>query len=208
MTTIDFLPERIKLQRARRRRLVRLGYLLAVAAGAVVAWGYFGRQRIERAQAELDRLRHRSANLQCRLAQKHTLHRQLADLLIKQRISKTLGSRASVLDMTYELERLLPPSMFLQDVTLETIDLALPPAGRVRSAVAARAAPPEPGQGASKRVRLRLTGLAPSDVAVANFIGQLSASPMFEHVNMGYTRNTVYQGRAAKQFQASCHVAR
>jgi len=58
------------------------------------------------------------------------------------------------------------------------------------------------------RVRLVLTGLAPTDVDVANFIGQLSASRLFEDVTMGYAKNVSFRGRSAREFRASCYVAR
>jgi len=60
----------------------------------------------------------------------------------------------------------------------------------------------------TKRMRLVLTGLAPTDVDVANFIGQLSASPLFEDVNMGYAKTVSVEGLTAREFQASCYVVR
>jgi hypothetical protein len=57
-----------------------------------------------------------------------------------------------------------------------------------------------------KRVRLMLTGIAPGDVDVANFIGQLSASPLVEDVNMGYAKTVEFRGRLAREFQASCYI--
>ena len=59
-----------------------------------------------------------------------------------------------------------------------------------------------------KRVRVSLTGLAPTDVAVANFIGQLSASPVFEDVNMDYTKNVIFRKHLAREFQTICYVVR
>ena len=119
MDDIDFLPERIKTQRARKRRLTRQGYLLAIAVAALVVWAYSGGQRLAGAQERLKLLQERSAGMERQLALKGQLERQLADLLIKERISKTLGSRVSVLDITHEIERLLPASMFLKDLRLE-----------------------------------------------------------------------------------------
>jgi len=210
MQEIDFLPERIKAQRARRRRLVRQGYLLLVAVAALGAWFYFGRQRVARAQAELDVLRGRSENMQRQLALKIDLQEQLEELLIKERVSKHLGSRANVLDVADELERLLPASMFLMKLNLDTIEFTMPK-DREGATNRSRQATPASGgrkQETVKRVRLLITGMAPDDVAVANFIGQLSASPLFEEVNMGYTKNIVYQKRGAREFQASCYVIR
>ena len=54
----------------------------------------------------------------------------------------------------------------------------------------------------------KLTGLSPTDIEIANFIGQLSASPLFEDVNMGYARTEEFDGRVGRKFQASCLVAR
>ena len=50
--------------------------------------------------------------------------------------------------------------------------------------------------------------LSPNNVDVANFIADLSASPLFEEVDMGYAKNIVFRSKAAKEFQASCYVVR
>lgn len=210
MNSIDFLPDRIKAQRARRRRLTRQGYLLAFAVGATALWACLGQRRVSRAQAELTQLRAQSANLTSQLTLKGQLERQLGALLIMERISKTLGSRVNVLDVTNELERLLPARMFLSQLTLETVNQEVSSAGESHRNPSARpaGAPRRTNDKTVKRVRLRITGLAPTDVAVANFIGQLSASPLFEDVNMGYTKDTVFHKRRAREFQASFHVVR
>lgn len=210
MDDIDFLPERIKAQRARKRRLIRQGYLLAIAVVALVVWAYFGSQRVAGAEGQLALLRECSAGVERQLALKGQLEHQLADLLIKERISKTLGSRVNVLDITHELERLLPASMFLKDLSLETIEYQgrFAGTGRVNLSRRATAGSGNTRTRAVKRVRLTITGLAPSDVSVANFIGQLSTSPIFEEVSMGYTKKTVYRKRIAREFKASCYIVR
>lgn len=207
MDTPDFLPERIRETRDRRRRWIRHIYLLLMVAGCLVAWGVVGQRDVDRAKEELTMLQGRTDGLTEQLDLKARLQAQLQDLLVKQRISSELGSRVNVLDLANELEQLLPTSMFLVSLSLDTIEIQPPRvAARPRSAGAGAsrliAAPAE------KRVQITLTGLAPDDVTVANFIGQLSADPLFEDVNMGYTRSAVYQGRTASQFQASCYVAR
>ena len=210
MDDIDFLPERIKTQRARKRRLKRQWYLMAIAVAAQLVWAYSCGRRLVGAKQRLEQMQQRSAGMERQLALKGQLERQLADLLIKERISKTLGSRVGVLDITHEIERLLPASMFLKDLRLETIEYQSRSAdtGRVNSSRRATAGPGRTRTKAVKRVRLTITGLAPSDVSVANFIGQLSTSPIFEEVGMGYTKKTVYRKRIAREFKASCYVVR
>ena len=53
MESIDFLPERIKLQRAWRKRLIRRGYLVLICAGTLVVLGYARQGRISTARSLL-----------------------------------------------------------------------------------------------------------------------------------------------------------
>ncbi len=202
---VDFLPERIKIQRARVRRLVRQGYLIALVLLGVVFWGLTSNHRVARTQAELAMLRDRSCNVQKMLEDRARLEQQQGELLIKERISRSLGSRVNTLDMLSELERLLPPGVSLLSMNIEAVQMQ---AGEGDRNVSRRTAVEHAPPAMTNRVRLVLTGIAPNDVDVANFIGQLSASPLFEDVNMGYARTLNYQGHKAREFQASCHIVR
>ena len=205
-TAIDFLPERMKARRARNRRILRQVNLLVLAAATFAAWLYFSDRRVARAAAEMNLLKDRSANVQNLLLQRDLLEKQQGTLLIKERIGSRLGSRAGVLDVLCELQRLLPPGVSLTTLNLDGVQVTstaelvrdhspLPPGAAPRESVVTR-------------LQLVLTGIAPSDVDVATFIGQIAASPLFEDVNMGYIRNQVVQGRRAREFQVSCHVVR
>ena len=205
-TAIDFLPERMKARRARNRRILRQVNLLVLAAATFAAWLYFSDRRVARAAAEMDLLKDRSANVQNLLSQRDALEKQQGTLLIKERIGTRLGSRAGVLDVLSELQRLLPPGVSLTTMNLDAVQVtSTAELVRDHSALAPGAAPRE---SVVTRLQLVLTGIAPSDVDVATFIGQIAASPLFEDVNMGYIRNQVVQGRRAREFQVSCHVVR
>lgn len=206
-TAIDFLPERVRVQRARRRRLLRQASLLVLASGLFAAWLFFSHGRVAQAQAELDLLKDRSANVQRLLSQREDLQRQQAELLIKDRISSRLGSRAGALDVLGELERLLPAGVSILSLSLDGVQLTFP-AQLVRERAAPIAPAAAPREGTVNRLRLVLTGVAPGDVDVATFIGQLTSSPLFEDVAMGYIRAQMIQGRRAREFQMSCYVVR
>jgi Tfp pilus assembly protein PilN len=209
MEKIDFLPERIKVQRARRASLVRQVCLLGVCLAALAALAYVRHQRIGSAKAELIALKDQSTNMQRQLAFRGELERQQADLMIKKRIDDQLGSRVNALEVLAELERLLPESIVLTSLNLEAVELRVPlkPA-EDKASSSARAANNRPKEKVVKRVRLVFTGLAPSDVDLANFIAQLSAGRLFEDINMGYAKNVDFRGRSAREFQASCYVVR
>lgn len=207
MDRIDFLPERIRVKRQRNRRLVLQANLLVACVVALAALAYVRQGKLTQAQAELNLLCERSAEAGRQLELKASLERQQAELMIMQRIEGHLGSRVNTLDVLAEIERLMPESMVLADLSIEAMEVS--DKSRKNGAAAVTPISATPGQERTvKRLRLVLTGLAPNDVDVANFIGQMSASPLFEDVNMGYAKNVVYHGRGAREFQTSCYVVR
>ena len=52
MENLDFLPERTRLQRQRRRRLFRQGYLTVVCIVGLVAVGYLRQGSVQQAQGD------------------------------------------------------------------------------------------------------------------------------------------------------------
>jgi len=178
---------------------------------ALIVLGCLRRGRVQKAREELVRLAKCHAVVDSQLARRSELERQRAELLIIERIDDQLGSRVSALDLLSELQRLLSPTMALSQASIETLEVAVPvksvaPVARSNRRLIDSTA--HTGERTVKRLYLTLTGLAATDVGVANFIGQLSASPLFEDVNMGYSKNLEFDGRIARQFQASCYVVR
>jgi len=209
MESIDFLPELVRAQRARRRRIVREGYLLAGCLAGLALLGYVRQGRLNEARGELAILNSRSDNVRNQLAVREDLERQQAELMAVQRIESNLGSRANVLDILAELQRVMPASIALTDLLLEIEERKIP----LTPARINRTARPAVNKGKKKfkvvkRLKLTITGLSPTDVDVANFIAQLSANALFEDVNMGYTKNIDFRGRSARQFETSCYIVR
>ena len=210
MKEADFLPEWLRQQRARRRRLIRQGHLLAICVGCMALLTCVRQAWVSDARAALVGI-HERAKAQKRLIAKiPPLERQMADLLIKKQIDGQLGSRTDCTAMLAELCHLMPRNMSLVSLELKPVEIRLEP-DRPRKWTARRPVgegPKRPAEWLVRRVRVVLTGLAPTDVDVANFIGQLSASPLFENVNMGYVKTVRFRGRSARDFQASCYLAR
>lgn len=212
MNSVDFLPERIRRQRQSRARHIRQGYLLVLLVAGLVVLGLVRSHAVREARAELHLLRKRTANAERQLAMRRSLEGELKDLLIKKRIDERLGSRANVLAVLSELQSVLPPSMSLTALDVETVEVQDGRRGKARGAGPRGTIPKAASVGGSdtaeSRVHVTLTGLAPTDVDVANFIGQLSASPLFEDVSMSYARNVEFRGRSARAWKASCLVIR
>jgi Tfp pilus assembly protein PilN len=212
MKPVEFLPERIRQQRRRRQRLVWQGCLLALCLGALVLCSYLRQEAITQVRAVALQEQERVENLAQQISMLGPLEQQMADLLIKKRIDEELGSRTDCTAVLAELGRVLPADMNLTFLEIKPVDVrqevspaapAAAPAGK-----APTAAPESPATITVKRIRLVITGQALSDVDVANFIGQLSACPLLEEVNMGYAKNVVVNNQPAREFQASCYLAR
>ena len=209
MENLDFLPERIRLQRQRRKLLLWQSYLTVLCIAGLVALGYVRQESVSRAQAGLDALCSQKNQLLRRGSLPKDLETQLGELQVLKRIDDKLGSRVGALDVLAELDKLLPRNMALMNLSMEAVQSQMPlKQPQNGEGDPARVAPVNDNAKmvTIKRVRLMLTGIAPSDVDVANFIGQLSASPLLEDVNMGYTKNIEFRGRLAREFQASCYV--
>ena len=206
MDNIDFLPKRIKQKRGRTRLLKRQGAVLMLSAVALMAMAYVNTAAMARARAELADLEARQRRLDETLTIIPDLTASLAQAAIKQRINRDLGSRLTVNAVLAELGRLLPPAGSLTALEYNTVEIqpkVLP--ARTAGAIAKPKNIP-----AEKRVRLTLAGVAPTDVDVANFIGQLSSCPLLAEVNMGYSKMVaIDQGRRrARSFQVNCLMAR
>jgi len=209
MNRVEFLPERIRQWRLRRSRLIRQGCLLGTCLLAMLVLTFVRHGRIAQARGELTVLEDRVGNVQRQVGMIEPLERQMVELMIKKRIESELGSRTDCTAVLAELCRLMPPNMAMISLDLKTVEL------RAEAAKSGPVTAMRPSDGSSpgsaavvRRVRLVMTGLAPTDVDVANFIGQLSASPLFEEVNMGYTKTVNFSGRSGREFQASCYLLR
>lgn len=210
MRHVDFLPEFIKAGRRRRQRILRQTYMLTICFAGLTLLGFLRYGRVETARAELAQLGAREADLSLQLQRRVDLERQKAELYIIQRIDEQLGSRLSTFLLLSELQRLVNEPMALIQLSVETMEVAQETTGhgRTNRTLRPRLAGQRPsGTGKTiKRLRLTLTGVTPTDVDVANFIGQMSACPLFEDVNMGYSKNVKIGNKTARQFEASCYV--
>jgi Tfp pilus assembly protein PilN len=198
MRDADFLPENIRDLRHGRRRRRRQAYLLMACVLALAGVTHLRSGQIAHARAEVAEVESRADALQRDIDKIPPLEQQMSDLLIKKRIDSELGSRADATCVLAELCRLMPPNVAILSLELKTVGVA----GDDK----AHAATDDIESG--RRVRLVLTGIAPTDVDTANFIGQMATSCLFEDVNMGYSRNATFKGRLAREFQASCTLTR
>jgi len=215
MATVDFLPSKIRRRRIHKRQVHRQGVLLVVCVAVLAAFGYVRQGKIRSAQAELAMLDERGQVLDEQLAMRVSLRAELDDLKRKRQINDHLGSRFDAVDILGELQEVTPERIALTSLMLHATEMPKMASassrgsrgGGIRRAGKGKAADGE-GAPISRRMRLVVTGLAPSDIDVAGYIAQLATSLLFEDVNLGYTKTIEHERREAREFQISCFLER
>lgn len=203
---LDFLPEKIKNKRKDLRRRIFFAYIFVAVCLVLTSVWYINNLRIEHTEDNLAHLDMELDGMNQQLDQLLVLEKKLAGLKLKQRIDTNLGTRVNALDVLKELGNILPENMALTDLRIETQPVILKfkfakTGNSSRAMVVNR-------DKKINRVKLIITGISDDNVSVANFIADLSASRLFEEVNMGYSKRVKYRGQEAKEFQANCYVMR
>ncbi len=209
MHEIDFLPERLRSQRARRRRIACQAYMLCACLVVMFLVGYVRHGLVSEARAELNDLNGQVEEIRQQLSLREELELQQVGLRVLSSIEADLGSRVEILDVLAELERVIPSSIALANLNLETLALRVPvtPVAAGGAARTSRGSHKLKSQ-SIKRLRLMITGQSPTETGVANLVGQLTSSPLFEDVDMDFAREGQFRGRKAREFQISCYVVR
>ncbi len=217
MIEIDFLPEWVNEQRARRRRMVRRAYLLIFTIGVLAACGSVRQGWIRQARAESFLLVDMKSNNAAMLHRKNCLETQWNSLQLAKKIGERLGSRVKPVEVVAAIEGVVRSAdksghMVLKQLSVDPAGGAIPMAGArppLTKSLPPGMAPANAQAEGPGRVNVLIIGVAVDDVTVANFIAQLSAHRMFEDVNMEYTKTVTFWGmRDAREFKVTCGVAR
>lgn len=211
----SFLPEDYLEKRAQKRtNFISLTLLVIVMAGVVAAWYVTVQQRSEvRHQQQLVNTQFEEAAR--RLDQYEKLQKQREQMIHKAYVTGTLVERVPRSVLLAELINSMPPNLSLLDMQLDTkvIAAAPPPttamerAGRNRAKKQKQqeAALPKPPE---TQVRIVLTGIAPTDVQVAQFMSTLGHNAMFTEQHLGFSEETILRSRSMRKFRVDIELTR
>ncbi len=194
MREIEFLPAWYPQVR-RGRRVVRLMvWMTLVLLGACGSWTVVAQRDIRADQSRLDRL-------DAQLARSRGEVKELEELMT---LSKKLGEQAQVLSkvgshaeaarLLATLDEVMPKSTALLELSLITEELQPVTMAGVRAAQ-------EKDRTVDRRLNVKVTGLAPTDVEVAEFLTKLTGKPFFEDVRMTGSKPRIEQGHAMREFE-------
>jgi len=185
---INFLPEwyvRAGRRRVQRDRMITLAVTMAIVMATVIAL-----TRNQRQQLELyhDALQQQITAAEGQLTEVSKLQNARAELLRQVKVYRQLARSIDVRNINAAITALTPDAVCLTRLNMESET-------RQR-----RRPDPEKSRAEDRTVYvnekyevydIRLQGVAPSDVEIANYVGKLAASGLFRNVQMAHSR----QGR-------------
>ncbi len=194
MREVEFLPGWYPQVRRRRRFVVLQAWMTVVVLAAFALWVMQARNNVRRQEATLQT---REAELSASRSELKvveelmTLRRKLVE---QSKVLVKVGSHAEAARLLTTLDEVMPKSAALLELTLlteETHPITL---------AGARAAQ-EKDRTVDRRLNVRVTGVAPTDVEVADFLTKLTGKPFFEDVRMTGSKPRLDDGRVMREFE-------
>lgn len=179
---MNFLPEDyVERRQAARAAVIFIGLLVVVIAGIIGAYVY--QQFDSRAVFdERDRVNAEFEDASKSITKAQEMDQEKARMVAKAELTTTLMERVRRSALLAELTTLQPKGLTILSLELKTADAPLAaPAIAIDKAAGADASPVKPPQA---DVTIQLTGTAPTDGHVAQYIAALSKSKLLSEVNL------------------------
>lgn len=208
MTQRSFLePDYVEQRLQRRTNTISLTLFFLVMSAVVAAFFVTDRQR-----AEVKRLREQvnleSAEAAKRLEQLDQLQKRKQEMLRKAAVTGVLLERVPRSIVIAEMVNSMPATVGLTDFELTTKVLAAPrpataldKAKQQKQAKAKQDAAPEEPVMPPSEVEIKLVGLAPTDVEVAQFMTALGQCRLFKDVNLAFSEESELDSRTVRRFR-------
>ena len=203
MHEMEFLPAWYP-QLRRRKRLVALQvYMSLVVLIGLGLWMVKFNSNITRDRADLARLNNQLQDTQLvlhKLDEQEKLDRQLR---VQEEVVEKIGLHVEVTRMVNALEKAMSRDMSLLNLGMEVSEKQreLPVSLTSLSELASAKQ-----QMTDRTLKVKVQGIAPTDVELANFLKTLSANPLFERVTMNYTKELTQNGHVMREFEVSFNV--
>lgn len=191
MREVEFLPDWYPLIFRRRRRVMVQAWMVLVFALGLASWSFLAGGNVRSARTEL-------AALQGDMSQTDMDLKKLDELLelkrqwrLQDQVIARLGAHVPSARLIAALESVMPPEMALLNLAVDTVEQprsVATPNGKSEIVV-------------DRQVKVRLLGVAPTDVDLANFMTRLTTERYFEQVSMSYAKERQERGHIMREFE-------
>jgi len=210
MKDMNFLPADYLEKKAQNRTNAISLVLFVIVMGAIVGaffWTDNQRSDVRDLRAEVDGQFEEAAK---RLEQLDQLRVRKEQMTQKAKVTGALLERVPRSLILSELINRMPATIGLRDLTLDTKEIkkkTRAPKSALEKAKQDMANADKPGtpemmiEISETEVTMRLVGVAPTDVEVAQFMADLGKSPMFGDLNLEYSQEEKVDRQQVRKFQ-------
>jgi hypothetical protein len=206
MRELEFLPAWYHQTRQRKRVVKFQTWVLVVLIVGLGTWTFQSQRNARAAQLLL-------GNLKGQLAQSRTeqqlLEEQLRlrkELQTQEQLIASLGYPVEMTRLLQTLDTIMPREMSLTEFNCETEELPQQPQAQGTNVALLRASTSDnqPQQNhLARRLKVRVVGVVPSDVDLANLLAGLTNVTFFDQVALTYSRGRVESGHVLREFEVT-----
>jgi hypothetical protein len=201
MREIDFLPPWYT-QFLRRRRTVffQTWMTIGVALGLGL-WLFLADRNQRNAENVLDSLSGQIQQTSAQLQQMERLEMLRRQLRMQAEVLTKLGIHVEAGRLISKLAEAAPPSLSLLLLNIDTDEIPVQLSAAERASLKEGTRPP-----VDRRLRVRVGGVAPTDVELAMFLTDLTAAPYFERPSLTYVRDRREAGHVLREFEVTFSI--
>lgn len=189
-----------RLRRKRRLFVMQLG-VSATLVASMVGWWVWSYRQLNASRAQLVSTRDKLSEKQEEVAQLEQIVRLQGELVSKQRVMSQIGLPVEQSRVLGDLIEAMPEETWLTSINARTEERRLTAAELGLTSSRARGELPT-----TRRLTIRVEGLALSDADVMALFSTLSTNPVFEQVKLGGSSEVQYMGRAVRRFDMSFQI--
>lgn len=198
MRELEFLPDWYPRLRRQRRMVILQAWIALVVVTGLAVWLTLARRNVRNAEAALDAFEVQVLQTETEKRQLDEQLRMKAQLELREQVVASLGFPVEMSRLLRTLDVIMPREMSLKDINCTTEEQVVAPQG----AALAQATPQDKPR-LDRRLKVRLVGVAPNDVDLANFLAGLTNYPFFEQISLVRADGTVDGGHAMREFEVT-----
>lgn len=206
MNDINFLPATYMRQQALRKRGTLRLTLLAAALVCLGVWWVVQHEQTAATRRRVEAVEARAEEAKQKLTELQRLRKEHASLVKQVALREELGQPVNHTQVLGVLGRVLPSSVALVEIKMQTVRSEPTPQADPAKAKDGAAKPGKKAKAGKDEIRIELVGLAPDDRTVASLLGALNEYPLFRDAMLRHSRATEVGGRALRNFRLTLRV--
>jgi Tfp pilus assembly protein PilN len=201
MRELEFLPDWYPQWHRRRRLLLLETWLVIVLAAGLGLWVYLASGNLSRERQALTDINGQLSETNTQLEKIDRLESLRKQWRKQDEVLGRLGIHVEAARLMEKLAAAMPREVALVGMNFETEESTAPQGPVARSTGKDPASP-----ALDRRLKIRLQGVAPTDVELATFLTELNKVPFFEKVAPTYSRDRREAGHILREFELTFSV--